>query len=117
MGPLSNEMPKFKTYWWASSTSNPVGSITISNEKVWHEIKPESMQPTLSYQILFKPKKIIYNDKATIVFWKDGTKTIVKIAEGTTYSKYNAFCAALAKKIFGTNSAVNRTVANGIEQK
>ena len=65
----------------------------------------------------YEPKKIIYNGKATIVFWKDGTKTVVKMAEGTIYSKYNAFCAALAKKICGSNSAVNRTVANGIEQK
>lgn len=65
----------------------------------------------------YAPKKIIYNGKATIVFWVDGTKTIVKKAEGEPYNRYNAFCAALAKKVFGNNSVVNRFVKSGIEQK
>ena len=61
------------------------------------------------------PKKIIYNGPATIVFWKDGTKTVVKCHEGTENNHYNAFCAALAKKILGNNSKVNRIVKSGIE--
>lgn len=65
----------------------------------------------------YAPKKIIYNGKATIVFWIDGTKTIVKKAKGEPYNRYNAFCAALAKKVFGNNSVVNRFVNSGIEQK
>lgn len=63
------------------------------------------------------PKKIIYNGPATIVFWEDGTKTIVKRAKKEKDNKYNAFCAALAKKIFGNNSRVNAIVKSGIEEK
>lgn len=63
------------------------------------------------------PKKIIYNGPATIVFWNDGTKTVVKRAKKEKDNKYNAFCAALAKKIFGNNSRVNAIVKSGIEEK
>lgn len=63
------------------------------------------------------PTKIIYNGPATIVFWMDGTKTIVKRSKKEKDNKYNAFCAALAKKIYGTNSNVNRIVKSGIEEK
>ena len=66
---------------------------------------------------LFKPKHIIYNDPATIVFWNDGTKTVVKKSEGEPYNKYNAFCAALAKKVLGNNSIVNKIVKSGFDQK
>ena len=58
---------------------------------------------------------IIYNDPATIVFWKDGTKTVVKKSPKEPYNKYNAFCAALAKKVYGNNSQVNRLVASGVD--
>lgn len=63
------------------------------------------------------PKQIIYNGPATIVFWEDGTKTIVKRSKKEKDNKYNAFCAALAKKIYGNNSAVNRVVKSGEEHK
>lgn len=58
----------------------------------------------------YTPKRIIQNGVATIVFWKDGTKTIVKCADGTEPDAYNAFTAALAKKIFGSNSAVKNII-------
>lgn len=65
------------------------------------------------------PKRIIYNDPATVVFWKDGTKTVVKRAPNEVSNHYTAFCAALAKKIFETNSHVNRIVKSGecVEKK
>ena len=56
------------------------------------------------------PSKILYSGIATIVFWKDGTKTVVKRAEGTKADNYNAFCAALAKKVYGTNSMTKKII-------
>lgn len=64
----------------------------------------------------YKVKRIIYNNPATIVFWEDGTKTVVKKAKGEKFNKYNAFCAALAKKLYGNNSRVNAIVASGFDQ-
>lgn len=62
----------------------------------------------------YKPKRILKHGRATIVFWADGTKTVVKRAEDEPESDYNAFLAALGKKIYGSNGALKRIV-NGIE--
>jgi predicted heme/steroid binding protein len=53
---------------------------------------------------------IIYNAPATIVFWKDGTKTVVKCMEGTPFNPYYGFVCALAKKVYGSNSLISRIV-------
>ena len=55
-------------------------------------------------------KDVKYNDPATIVFWKDGTKTIVRCPVGKKYDEYEAFTAALAIKIFGNNSHLKKVI-------
>lgn len=57
-----------------------------------------------------KPKKVYYTDESgtTVVIWTDGTKTIVRPAKGDPHNAYLGYCAALAKKIHGTNSALKR---------
>lgn len=54
--------------------------------------------------------RIIFSPPATIVFWKDGTKTVVKCAKGEPFNEYNGFAAALLKKVFGSNSAVKKII-------
>lgn len=54
--------------------------------------------------------RIIFSPPATIVLWKDGTKTVVKCAKGEPFSEYNGFAAALLKKVFGSNSAVKKII-------
>lgn len=78
----------------------------------WGVNKMEQKTPDERYEV----DHIIYNHPATIVFWKDGTKTVVKCSDNDPYIRYNAFCAALAKKIYGNNSQVNKIVASGIDQ-
>ncbi len=56
------------------------------------------------------PVKIRKDGRVTVVFWKDGSTTAVRCGENEQYDDYTAFCAALAKKIFGTNSYLKRTV-------
>ena len=56
-----------------------------------------------------KVKKIIFNNPATIVFWSDGTKTVVKCGKDDTYDKEKGFYIACAKKLFGNDfKAVGR---------
>jgi hypothetical protein len=57
-----------------------------------------------------KAKKVIYNEAAgvTVVLWEDGTKTIVRAAEGEEHDAYLGYCIALAKNMHGTNSALKR---------
>ena len=66
--------------------------------------KPSNRIPT--------PKRIIISKKSkvTVVLWDDGTKTIVRCSEADTYDIYAAYCAAFAKKCYGTNSQLKKTI-------
>lgn len=46
-------------------------------------------------------KKVIYNDPATIAFWSDGTKTIVKAQSGDTFDPEKGLAMVIAKKACG----------------
>lgn len=72
--------------------------------------KDSEFTATLHRQFRFAPKKIIYNDAATIVYWTDGTKTVVKCNENDEYSEYAGFIAAVAKKMYGGANAINRLI-------
>ena len=54
--------------------------------------------------------KIIFNPPATIVFWKDGTKTVVKCAAEDEFSEYYGFLAALGKKVYENNSQIKKLI-------
>ncbi len=64
-------------------------------------------------------KKIIFNGFKTIVFWNDGTKTIVSMSqEERNFDPEDAFRAAYTKKMYGTNSKIKRVIKekSNIEQ-
>lgn len=48
--------------------------------------------------------RIVFSGPATIVFWMDGTKTVVKCMEGEKFERYAGFAAACMKKMFGSTS-------------
>lgn len=55
--------------------------------------------------------RIIFNDPATIVFWEDGTKTVVKAMDCDRFDKYAGFMAACMKKMFGSTSRAKAIMA------
>lgn len=60
-------------------------------------------------------KRILISGMCTIVFWLDGTKTIVRCQADTKPDIYNAFTAALAKKIYGSNSQIKKIIQRSIQ--
>lgn len=44
---------------------------------------------------------VIFNNPATIVFWCDGTKTVVKCSIDETFDEEKGLAMAIAKKFFG----------------
>ena len=58
---------------------------------------------------VFKPnslpeiKEVIYHKPATIILWKDGTKTVVKTQNKEKYDKEKGFIMAYIKKILGND--------------
>lgn len=58
---------------------------------------------TLDYKI----KNVIYNPPATIVFWNDNTKTVVKCDEDDKYDKFTGLLLCIAKKLYGNTGRYN----------
>lgn len=54
--------------------------------------------------------KIIFNPPATIVFWEDGTKTVVKCAAEDEFNEYYGLLAALGKKVYENNSQIKKLI-------
>lgn len=48
----------------------------------------------------FEIERVIFNDPATIVFWKDGTKTVVK-ATDEPFDEEKGLAMAIVKKVYG----------------
>lgn len=67
------------------------------------------------YQTIATPERILKNGNVTVVFWGDGTKTIVKPEPGATLDDYTAFTAALAKRMFGSNSKLKKVIKTHTE--
>lgn len=88
------------------------GTLPVTNYKVKKPEIPPKRHPIVRAPRRNYPKKIIYNNPATIVFWEDGSKTVVKAMEGTEFNEYYGFVCALAKKLYGTNSAINHVIEN-----
>lgn len=54
-------------------------------------------------------EKVIFNYPATIVFWKDGTKTVVK-AKGEAFDKEKGLAMAITKKALGNKGNYFNTI-------
>lgn len=53
--------------------------------------------------------KSFFSGPKTIVIWSDGSKTIVSCSKDDTYEGYAGFCAAVAKKMFGSTSQIRES--------
>lgn len=49
----------------------------------------------------FAIKKVIFNKPATIVFWADGTKTVVKCADFDIFDPEKGLAMAICKRVYG----------------
>lgn len=107
--------------------SNALSPIGLSVEYIesqfgignYHEINITCAPCKPGTSNIYTPKRIIISNNAMIVFWADGTKTIVKRASDELDSDYAAFTAALGIriKLYVSNSAFKRIVARTETQK
>ena len=56
------------------------------------------------------PTNVIFNDPATIVYWNDGTKTVVKCQPGDVFSAETGLTTAMLKKYMGNDNTFNRVI-------
>lgn len=64
-------------------------------------------KPSYTYVNPFQIVRVIFSNPATIVFWADGTKTVVKCQEGDVYSEETGLAMAIVKKVFGNKGNFN----------
>lgn len=65
------------------------------NEK-WREIRRQKRENKIP-----EITRVIFNKPATIVFWADGTKTVVKSQGKEKYDKEKGLAMAISKKVLG----------------
>lgn len=69
------------------------GAYGINSKTLKEEIQMKTQSKSTCNPI----KKVIFNDPATIVFWKDGTKTIVKCQEGAEFDPEKGLAMAISR--------------------
>lgn len=58
----------------------------------------------------FEIKKVIFSGPCTIVFWEDGTKTMVRQQENDILDHEKGLAMAIAKKVYGNKSNYNNVL-------
>lgn len=64
----------------------------------------------------FDIEKVVFNDPATIVFWKDGTKTVVKCQEGDVFDKEKGLAMAITKRALGDKGNYNEILKKYLKE-
>ena len=67
--------------------------------------KEKAMTITKKPDYMFKIKRVLFNNPATIVFWADGDKTVVKAQNGEPYDPEKGLAMAISKKALGNDRA------------
>ena len=55
-------------------------------------------------------KKVIFNGPATVVYWGDGTKTVVKCSKDDEFDPEKGLAMAIAKKFFGNENGYSKNI-------
>ncbi len=89
----SSDLKLWVTDWGDSSKNIDISSYVFANK-----------------EINLIPERIIFNDKTTICFWEDGTKTVVKCASDENFIPEVGVAECIVKKIFGSRAKFLKTV-------
>ena len=77
----------------------------------WGVRIPKTIESLMSDSNRIFITKVIYNNPATIVYWSDGSKTVVRCQKGDTYSPETGLAMAICKRVFGNDNIFNKVFA------
>lgn len=92
--PLSASIPQITLEYNQRKGDYRMGDFI---KRTWDEL---CVMPYHS-NIMPRIKKVIFNSPATIVYWSDNTKTVVKCGEGDIYDEEKGLAMAICKKLVG----------------
>lgn len=93
--------------------------MTKKNSRILWEVNGEIVATVTDYNgltiredflINLYPKRVIFNNPATIVFWNDDSKTVVKCSKDDTFDNYKGFTMAYLKRIMGSGKKAERFI-------
>ena len=104
--------------WVTTSATNDgslVGKIGKDFTAVDRSIPDEIVAKVNPYIKKDKPAlpeidHVIFNNPATIIFWKDDTKTVVKVNNGEPYDPEKGLAMAMIKKVLGNKGNYYKTI-------
>ena len=111
---LRNEIGVVK-YAKLNCAGDPIVAVSYKNEKYDYCIDPKYLNvitsgPRIKHESTIR--KVIFNNPATIVFWGDDTKTVVKCSKHDKYDYEKGIAMAIAKKAFGNTNNYYKKIKN-----
>lgn len=118
-----NNMPtnynEISTLGWSNDGYKPIGKVTnvaLGDSGFYATVNGSGSFIKFNFDPYFsmKPKKVIFNDPATIVFWNDGSKTVVK-CENEDFDPEKGFAMAFMKHALGNKGNYFNVVKDAIK--
>lgn len=102
--------------WCKANLPKNLGVSYLSNAKFVGDQDGDAKIDHKSWcECRFGIKKIIFNYPATIVFWNDGMKTVVKCSEGDKFNKFQGVAAAVMRRmyenLYGSMNYIKKKIA------
>lgn len=90
---------------WYEDEVQPLFSLIYYQENKGEEKTMNAVAYTIP-----EINNVVHNEEkgSTTINWSDGTKTTVRVMADERYDKYNGFCAAVMKKLFGATTMAKR---------
>ena len=82
-----------------SDLNDIASGISKGLECLIEERKAEAHEVGRSINLVDEIEKVTFNDPATVVFWKDGTKTVTKCCKGDTFNKETGLAMCIVRKL------------------
>lgn len=82
-----------------------VSEVPMAHEELTNlakHVRDNRSNPVMPYSV--EIEKVRFSGPATIVFWADGSKTVVKCQEGDTFDPEKGLALCFMKKVLGNKS-------------
>ena len=84
--------------------------MKVIRDNTEYEIGINHMRDHKTTEARPQMKKVVFNDPATVIYWTDGTKTLVKCQPGDRFDPLLGFLLAVFKKSAGNKSNYNNAL-------
>lgn len=89
----------------------------LATEAAFNKLFGTGLTVSPYQKAMSKIKNVIFNDPATIVFWSDGTKTVVKCGKDDTFDPEKGLAMAISKYFFDNAGYFNDVFKKWIPRK